>query len=258
MKKLFALLLIFSFSMQILYSAEYDSSIDAEIRKNYNVDELPALPKAPPSKIIMNEEIKNYKSEGKTYTIKNGTKVTLISKSDISNYASIGNKVSFLSQNPISTKEGVTIPAGTLFKASVTDSHPPQITGNGGLIELKFNEIYFNGIMSHISSKLSEADSRQIFRNDIKGQRKYWKNCSKVMKPGEKTFRIMKNTGKSISAFPVINILSIVPLAIGSAVYITNASLAPVISVFMKGGTAKLPSGTVFVIKISGDNQIQG
>ncbi len=258
MKKLITVILLFLLNIQTILAAEYDVSIDTDIRKQYNVDELPALPKSAPSKAVMPKEIKQYNITGKSYTIKSGTKVTLISKGDISNWTPSGVKLSFLSQNSILTKEGIIIPAGTLFKATVTDSHLPQITGNGGLIELKFNEIYFNGIMSIITTKLSEANSKKIFRNDIKGKRKYWANCAKAMTPGTKTLKIMKNAGKDIASFPVINILSLVPLALGGAIYIVNAATAPFISVFMKGGNIRLPAGTAFIITISGDNKING
>ena len=112
--------------------------------------------------------------------------------------------------------------------------------------------------MSVINSKLSEANSKTIFNNDIKGKRKYWQNCSKAMTPGNKTYGAMRSAGRDIASVPVLNILSIVPFAIGGAVWLVNASVAPVISVFMKGGSVKLPAGTVFIITILGDNKIQG
>ena len=62
------------------------------------------------------------------------------------------------------------------------------------------------------------------------------------MTPGKKTYNAMKTAGKDIAAFPIINILSLVPFAIGGAVYIVNAATAPVISVFMKGSSLKIPA----------------
>ena len=260
MKNFLTVLLLFCFVLQPVLAAEFDASIDSDIRKQYNVDELPALPKAAPSpvKTTIPKEIKNDTVTGKTYTLKSRTKIALVSKSDISNWNSQGTKVSFLSQNAIATKEGVVIPSGTLFKAVITDSHLPQMTGNGGLIELKVNEIYYNGIMSVIDSKLSEANSKIIFKNDIKGKRKYWQNCSKAMTPGRKTFNAMRNAGRDMASIPVLNILSIVPFALGGAAWLVNASIAPVASVFMKGGSINLPAGTVFIITVLGDNKIQG
>ena len=83
----------------------------------------------------------SYNVTGKTYTVKGGTKIILASKSSIADWQKTGSKVSFVAQQGITTKEGALGPAGTVFKGTITDSHRPQITGNGGLVELKIDEI---------------------------------------------------------------------------------------------------------------------
>lgn len=264
MKRVLILLLLICFTLDTTFAAEFDASIDADIRKQYNVEELPALPKALPSKSPVKSsvnpprEIKTPNFTGKVYTIKSGTKITLVSKSEVAHWTSSGSKISFYSQNPITTKEGAVIPAGTLFKAVILDSHSPQITGNGGLIKLKISEIYYNNVMSSINTKISEANSKKIIKNKLKGKHKYWQNCSKAMTPGKKTFKIMQKAAKTLTPYPIINILSLVPFSIGGAVYLVNASIAPVASVFMKGGALRIPSGTVFIITVLGNNKING
>lgn len=258
MKKFFTLFILIALSAPCINAQEYDSSIDKDIRKQYNVEELPTLPNVKPNKTEMPKEIKNYNATGKTYTIKNGTKIVLISKDKVSNWSSVNSKISLLSQNDIMTKEGVKIPAGTLFKAVVTNSHPPQMTGNGGLITLKVNEIYYNGVMSFVDTKITEVNSKKVFKGDIKGKRKYWQNCAKAMKPGKKTFTVMQKAAKSLTPYPVINILSLVPLTIGGAAYIVNIPIAPAASAFMKGGAITIPLGTAFQVTFSGNNQIRG
>ena len=241
------------------YSVEYDDSIDSDIRKQYNVDELPELPKMAPSKTVMHSEKNNtYIVTGKTYTIKSGTKMTLLSQNKISDWSKEGSKVSFLLQNPIMTKEGVVIPEGTLLKAVIKNSHRPQMTGNGGLIELKINEIYYNGILSIINTKITEVNAKRIHGSKLKGKRKYWENCAKAMTPGIKTYKIMKKTAKELTVYPIVNILSIIPITIGSVVYIINIPVSPAASAFMKGGSISLSKNTVFQIIVSGDNKIKG
>ena len=71
---------------------------------------------------------------GKTYVLKSGTKINLYSKSTVSDWVKEGNRISFSAKEGIVTKEGAIIPAGTVFKGIVIDSHRPQMTGNGGLI----------------------------------------------------------------------------------------------------------------------------
>ena len=122
----------------------------------------------------------------------------------------------------------------------------------------KVNEIYYNGIMSAINTKLTEVNSKKVFSGNIKGKRKYWRNCAKAMTPGKKTFTVMHKGAKALFPIPILNILSIVPLAIGGAVYIVNIPIAPVASIFMKGGSITIPAGTAFHATVLGSNQIRG
>lgn len=262
MKKILIIILIFSFINLNTYAVEFDTSINDSIRKEYNLEEseaeLPALPNVSPSKTPEIPVKTNVTATGKTYKLKNGTKVTLSSQRAITDYTPAGTKISFVSQNNIYTKEGATIGAGTLFKGTVTDSHPPQLTGNGGLIELKIDEIYYNGVMSPITTKISLVNSKRVFFSDIKGQRKFWKNTAKVTKPGQKVFNATKSATSTMALIPIINIVSFVPIVAGIAVYTVNAAVAPIIAIFTKGGNLSLPAGTKFEIKIQNGTEIRG
>ena len=245
------------------YCTEFDDSIDAGIRKNYKVesDELPPVPSYVPTaedEYAQAPSVPKYNPTGKKYILKSGTKVSLSLNSSISDNSKKGTYVSFSAINGITTKEGTIIPAGTIFKGRITDSHPPQLSGNGGLIELCIDEIYFNGIKSNIVTKVSLAKSKKIFLNNIKGKRCYWSNCAKALKPGKKVFGATHEAAKAMYPVPVVNILSIVPLACGTAVYTVNFVLSPVIAIFTKGGRISLPKGSKFEIKIVSDNEING
>ncbi len=262
MKKIISTFLFLCFSLSAI-AVDFDSSIDTNIRKEYNVEEstLPPLPSSSPSASTVKEQVpaqKTYNYTGKTYKIKSGTKVVLSSKTAISDWLARGSKVSFVSQQGFTAKDGTIIPAGTVFRGTITDSHRPQLTGNGGLVELKIDEIYFNGIMSPIETKVSMANSRKVFGSDIKGERKYWRNISKAMTPGKKVFGAMQTCASVLYPIPVIQVVAIVPLTIGSVVYLVNAVAAPVISVFAKGGSVSLPAGTLFQIKTTKENEIRG
>ena len=264
MKKLITTFLILCTINMTAIAVEFDDSIDASIRENYGVEHnsLPPLPSAPPTTIPTLlpdvEEITTFKPTGKVYTLKNGTKVRLQSKSSISEWSRKGAKISFLSKEGIITREGEIIPAGTVFKGTIIDSHRPQITGNGGLIEFTVDEIYFNGIMSKIDSKICKANSKKIFLNNIKGERKYWKNTAKDMTPGIKAFNATKSFAKDMVGVPIINLIGAVAVVGGSVVYVANLVVAPVVSVFQKGGSISLQGGTEFEIKITENNQIRG
>ena len=259
MKKLFVIFSLLSFFVQSVYDVDFDTSIDSEIRKTYNLDEsyLPPLPTEEPSVSYPIEQPK-YEPLGKTFVVKDGTKLELVSTSYVSDKTLKGSKVSFALVDGFLTKEGQVVPAGTILKGVVTDSHPPQITGNGGLVELDINEIYFNGIKSPISTKLSKVDSKKIFLNNVKGERKYWKNYSKAMTPGKKVFTTTQTCASAMSTIPVVNLVSFVPVLVGSSVYAVNFIVAPFVAVFTKGGTMAIPTGTEIQIKVTKDSEING
>ena len=262
MKKFLTLMIIMYFLNSITYAIEFDTSIDTQIRKTHKIegedDILPALPNAAPSKITETPIKVSTNATGKTYTLKNGTKIILVSKRPITNNLQRGTKVTFTNQNSLTTKEGAIIPSGTLFRGTVTNSHSPQLTGNGALVEININEIFYNGVQSEIKTTLNNANYKKIFFNDIKGQRKYWKNTSKLTTPGKKVFKATKNASLTMASIPVINIISFIPITGGSIFYTLNAVVSPVIAIFSKGGNISLPTGTNFEIKLKCNSKING
>jgi hypothetical protein len=263
MNKIVATFLLLSFLMSPVYAASFDTSIDDNIRKSYNVepsncddDILPKLPSTVPT-MYEEPEIKAQPT-GKTYTLKSGTKIKLILQKNISDKMVKGSKIPFTCENGFVTKEGAIVPAGTKFRGTITDSHTPQLTGNGGLIEIQIDEIYFNGVQSKIETKLSKANDKKIFLGNIKGQRSYWKNFAKATKPGRTVFSATKTAASAMLIIPFVNILSVIPYTAGAIVYTANVAVAPVIAVFTKGKSISLPSGTEFEIKLTENCQIKG
>lgn len=267
MKKLTALFLVLCFIGLSAKAADFDTSVDSQIRKDYiDSDTLPPLPSATPGssgyKGTVTSNVKEtgtvYNPTGKTYTLKHGTKIKLASRSVIADTLPVGSKISFSSKNDIVTKEGMKIPAGTVFRGTVTDSHRPQISSNGGLVELNINEIYFNGILSGIETKLSDANYKKVMRNDIKGKHSYWTNFEKSLKPGRKFFNAANNVANIFTPVPVIQVVAIVPWALGVTVYAVNLVASPFIALFSKGGSLTLPAGTELNIKIKNNSIIKG
>ena len=259
MKKIISIFLLLVFSNLFVLAEEVDTSIDEQIRKEYNLDEnnLPKLPSFVPTATAEIPKTPAYNPTGKTYTLKN-SKIELVSTSNISDRLQSGTKVNFSAKNGFTTKEGVIIPAGTIFKGTIVNSHPPQLTGNGGLVELTVNEIYFNGIPSHIDTKISLANAKRVYLGNIKGQRSYWKNFVKSTKRGAKFYNGSEKVANKMSKYPIINILSFVPIVTGVVVYTVNFIASPVCAIFSKGGHVSIPSGTVFEIKLTKSNTING
>lgn len=263
MKKFLSVFLSCMIFSAPIIAAEFDASIDETIRNNYNVEKnsnLPPLPTSVPT-VVEKVEIPDtplYNPTGKVYSVKTGTKVKLVSTKSITDWTPKGSVISFKSTTGFVTKDGTIIPAGTIFKGKVTDSHPPQLTGNGGLIELTIDEIYFNGVKSFIETAISSANYKKVFFGDIKGNRLYWKNFARNMNPGKKVFIATKDFAKDISNIPIVNILSVVSIAGGCIFYAGNAVVAPVVSLFQKGGNIAIPTGTEFQIKITDGSEIRG
>lgn len=271
---------------------ELDLSVDEEIRKNYNPskleqESLPPLPKtAAPSKTVttkpkatsttttttsappkttpvVSEPARkkvNKNLPGTTLTqddftaikIKKGTKFRLKSNNLVSDYLREGAKVSFTSLTPVYQRY-VTIPAGTVFTASVVDSHLPQITGNGGLVELKIETVQFRGRTYSAHGKVTKANHKKIFINNIKGKRQYWKGVANQVEKGHKFYKKTRETSKKLADNPVGVIISPIPTVVGVVAYVVNFAGSPVFSIGYKGGRVSIPAGSEFEIKLQED-----
>lgn len=263
MKKL-ALLLFVIFIFPISINAiDIDSSVDDEIRKNYKTDviideELPELPKilqtTPPHTQTDTVEIiqKKVAQAGFHGVIKGGTKFNVVNDNTISDGLKKGAKVTFHTTNQITTK-GVTIPAGTKFYAEITDSHPPQITCNGGLVELKVHSIVINNSVTLIDGYITRTNSKKIFLNNIKGKRTYLSTLWKKTGFGRNLFNKMLTLTINLGGDGTTLVLSPFPIAYGSIVLGLNTLSSPIIAFFSKGGRVNIPVGTDFVIKIRED-----
>ena len=155
---------------------ELDTSVDDEIRRNYNPSKLeqtlPALPKVAPNQpstppvnkpaqstaiqtppktqpvtpaakpqLGVKKLPNDYKYDKSTaIRIKKGTKFRVKSNTVISDYLKEGSRVSFTTIKPV-TQRYITITEGTKFTAVVKDSHLPQFSGNGGLIVLMVDSL---------------------------------------------------------------------------------------------------------------------
>lgn len=261
MRILFLISVLFIFCNTVSAVEILDDSIDGDIRKEYNVEnsDLPSLPKSKPAPVSVGiPKEPEYNPSGKKYAIKYGTKTELITNSKITDYMPEGSIVTLSATNGFVTKEGEIIPAGTVFKGRIIDSHTPQITGNGGLVKIYVDEIYYNGLRSSIETKIIHANHKNVPFGKIKGKRSYWSNCAKASSGGKKFFNSTKKVSKKMGDIPVIGLLSPIPYIAGALVYDINLLISPVISVFKKGEHVSLPKGTHIEIKFTEDTIING
>lgn len=249
---------------------ELDLSVDEEIKKKYNSSKLeyevlPNLPKVNTSN--QSNSNGNYSVPktvpvyintapaitpvDKTNAIKisSWTKFQVKSNQTISDRTPEGSYISFTTTAPV-YKKRITIPVGTKLTGIVTDSHPAQRIGNGGLIELKITSMTFNGKNYSVNGKITKANSKKIFFNNIKGKRQYLSGIGKQIDKGENFYNKTRKTSSKMANNPILIILSPIPAIVGLAGYSVCTVLSPVTALNTKGGSISIPAGSRFEIKL--------
>lgn len=291
-KKMFSLFVATLLLSSHCFAFELDTSVDEEIRKNYNPSaleqNLPALPKTAPSQsattkttatttnkttpvvpktqpvsqpskpqLVIKKMDNDYKFDKSTaIRIKKGTKFRVKSNCVISDYQREGTRVSFTSIKPV-TQRYITINEGTRFNAVVEDSHLPQFTGNGGLIVLMVDGIVVNGSTKSVHAKITKANMKKVFLNNIKGKRGYIKGVSRQVDKGENFYKKTRRTSTKLADNPVGLIISPIPTVFGAVVYAVNLVGSPVFAIWAKGSRISIPAGSEFEIKLLEDVYLQ-
>ena len=274
MKKIVFLITIMMFCT--CHAFELDTSVDDEIRRNYNPSaieqSLPALPKvtptqtpttqAPPKTQPIIQPAKPQIGVKKLPTsqidkstairIPKGTKFKVRSSAYLSDSTRVGARLSFTTLQPV-TKRYVTIPAGTVFNAVVINSHPPQATGNGGLLEIAVDGMRYNGKTYYSQGKITKANHKKVFVNNIKGKRQYWKGVGNQISKGQKFYKKTRRVSNNLTDNPITLIVAPVPTIVGLGVYAMNFVGSPIFSIGSKGGRLSIPAGSEFEIKLQED-----
>lgn len=261
---------------------ELDTSVDDEIRKNYNPsaieNTLPALPRvqptvpsenrtqAPKANITVDKTknmqiakplpIKTDIDKSTAIRIKKGTKFKVKSSAYISDGTAKGARLSFTTLYPVSQRY-ITIPQGTVFKAHIADSHLPQATGNGGLIEVEVDGVNYKGYQYGADGKVTKANGKKIFVNNIKGERRYIKNVSTQVEKGRNFYRKTRRASNKLADNPITLIAAPFPTIVGIGTYAVNFVGSPLFALPRKGGRISIPAGSEFEIKMRQDVYLQ-
>ena len=263
--------ILFAFSL-CGYCYDLDVSVNSEIEQKYDSNKLnkdmgvsssnskKSTKKAPKSTPVFDGSAPSISSSKSSTAstvnigpkIPSGTKFSVKSSNAVSGWTSVNTQLSFTSTAPVS-KNGVTIPSGTVFKGVVSDSHASQITGNGGLIEINVTSMVYNGKTYSVEAKITKANSKNVFLNNIKGKRQYLTNVGNQLKKGVNIYNKVQSVSSVIPNNPLNKVLSPVTAVVGAAGTLTNTVISPVVAVFKKGQNISLPAGTVFEIKLTKD-----
>lgn len=208
-----------------------------------------------PQKPVNTANNSYYKNNLKnSYVVPKGKKFKVRLQQTISDKTPEGTRISFVSVYP-ETSTYITIPSGTIFKGKISDSHPPYITGNGGLIVINVDQMIYKGKAYEIDAKVSVANGKRIFLNNIKGKRQYFQSIPKAMKPGNRYFkkmwRVTCNLAKNDSGVEII--LTPFSLLTGTVVWAVNFVTSPVLAIFYKGKSITIPKDSPFTIQLRED-----
>lgn len=247
---------------------DFDVSVDEEIKKKYDSDklkyEVPAVPNVstqnknststsavPKSGVTFEQEVPQITPvvQAAAKKIPSGTKFQVKSNLAISDSQKAGNVVSFTSTTSV-VKNNITIPAGTKFYGVIAQSHKSQITGNGGLVVIKITGMAYGGNTFSVEGKITKANSKKIFFNNIKGNRQYLKSVAKQIDKGENFYKKSRRVSGKLADNPIGLIVASVPTIVGLAGYTVNTAISPFSAICSKGASLKIPSGSTFEIKL--------
>ncbi len=189
-----------------------------------------------------------------TATIKKGKKFKVRIQQTVSDKTREGTRISFVSTYPETTTYA-TIPTGTVFKGRVSNTHQPSLTGNGGLIVINVDQMVYKGKTYEIDAKVSVANGKRIYLNNIKGKRMYFQSIPKSLTPGTNYFKKMwKVTCKLAQNDSGVEII-LTPFSFlaGSTVYAVNFIASPVLAIFYKGKSITIEQNSPFTIQFRKD-----
>jgi hypothetical protein len=272
LKKIFIILYLLFFTSLSVKAYELDLSVDEEIQKKYNSSKLnyevlPNLPKVdnsnqksqtqttvPKTQPIFSSGVPNITPVDRSSSVKisAGTKIQVKSNQQIADSMRAITNVSFTTTTPVYTKY-VTIPAGAKIYGVIVDSHRPQMSGNGGLVVIRMSSISYGGQTYRLDGKITKANYKKVFFNNIKGKHQYWKSVGNKISKGENFYGKSKKIAAKMSNIPIIEFIAFVPKVVGAVGYGVNAVISPVTGLLGRGGSLSIPSGSVFEIKLLDD-----
>ena len=109
----------------------------------------------------------------------------------------------------------------------------------------------FNGKTYPVNAKITKANAKNIYLNNIKGQRQYWANAGKQVDKGEAFYQKARKTSTKLANNPIGIIISPIPTIVGVAGYTVNTAISPITSIFAKGGNVYIPTGSSFEIRLN-------
>lgn len=256
---------------------DLDTSVNSTIEKQYDSNKLnkdmkvnqstskssnskppkttPVFDNSTPVVTKVSNSVTNTVASKTGIKIPSGTKFNVKSNAAVSGWSGVNSLLTFTSTDPV-YKSNIVIPAGTQFKGVITASHSGQITGNGGLLKIDIKSMTFNGKTIPVEGKITKANSKNVFFNNIKGARQYLQGVDNKINQGINFYKKARNLSTKMSSNPVGTVLSPFPTITGWLGSAVCTITSPVTGLTQKGKNISLPSGTIYEIKLTQDAYI--
>ena len=275
--------LIFVIFLNHAHAFDLDETVDDELRKNYNsskliepiddnnhalnksMEETESLPQLPnivksddniskpansntvykPTKSVQKANLKNIK-------ITKGSTIEVYNTNQISDWQSRGANVQFKLRTSKNTRR-LSIPQSTIFLGEVVNSHQPQVTCNGGLVVIKIHSMRINSETIPINAYVVKANDKNIYFNNIKGERTFLKTAWAKGNWGRTLFNKMMTLTINLGSEGSTLVLSPFPFAYGTLCLGLNTLTSPITAFFSKGKHISIPAGSPFKIRFTSD-----
>lgn len=187
--------------------------------------------------------------------IAKGSQFRVVNITKISDYMIEGQKIIFKNTQEIKTPY-ITVPKGAKFVGVVEDVHRPQMTCNGGLVDIRIRAVELNGKHHNIDASIIKLNTERIIFGNLKGDHTYWKTTCKKAKWGQTKFKKWSQTSSKLADKGPAIVIAPFPYIGGCVLAVSSTVTSPITALLGKGGSLTIPANTIFTIKLNEEAKI--
>ena len=129
-------------------------------------------------------------------------------------------------------------------------THTSQVTGNGGLVEVKVTSFVYNGKTVPINAVVTKVNGENIFFNRIKGARQYIAGVKSKISSATSAYQKGRSVSTKLASNPVGALISPLPTIGGFVAGTVGTVSSPLTALVQKGKDVNIPAGTLYEIKL--------
>ena len=187
--------------------------------------------------------------------IAKGSQFRVVNTTKISDYMIEGQKIIFKNTQEIKTPY-ITVPKGAKFVGVIEDVHRPQMTCNGGLVDIRIRAVELNGKHHNIDASIIKLNTEKVTFGNLKGDHTYWKTTCKKAKWGQTKFKKWSQTSSKLADKGPAIVIAPFPYIGGCVLAVSSTVTSPITALLGKGGSLTIPANTIFTIKLNEEAKI--